>query len=97
MELPVGDLLTPQHKALIAAKMNEHAKNGCPMCHGESWAIAADRVLVLAERPTPGLITSAPVVFIPVVPVVCNTCSFQMHFNAIALGVMDKEGQMTDG
>ena len=55
----------------------------CPICKKDEWTMP-EHVFTIVEHNSLGGTTT------PVIAVICSNCGYQLHFNAIILGIIKK-------
>lgn len=81
--------LSKSQRELILQKIGNIWKSDppCPICSSPSWGVT--NILEMKEFNEGNYCPGAAIT--PLVGVKCNTCSYTILFNAIALGIVDPE------
>jgi hypothetical protein len=74
----------------IAKFLNEKWKGQklCPVCQSNKWGVS-DKPVELREFTPGAFVVGGPVY--PLVSVTCNVCGHTLLFNAIVMGVVDRD------
>lgn len=86
--------LTEEKLEVVLKKLDEDSKGGitCPVCGTKLWAVNKT-IMELREFNNGDLSVGANTSVMPLITLTCSECSNTMFFNAIMLGVVDKDNE----
>ena len=83
--------------AAVRRFLSERVKEGtCSCCGSKSWSYD-DTLFEVREFHGGSLVAGGGVPIMPLLVLTCDTCGSVRFFNALVAGLVDKEGQPTDG
>ena len=88
--------LTEKQVKKVQEEHNKWKDKKCPFCHGKKWLIS-DSIFELREFGGGDLIISKESSIMPVIALICESCSHTLFLNAIKMGIIkgkeDKNGK----
>ena len=88
--------ITEEQKKIIQENFKKHWENKkCPFCKNNNWTLS-ETILELREFEGGGLNIGKSQIM-PVISLICDTCSNTIFLNAIKLGIIEKEEYKKNG
>ncbi len=82
--------LNDEQKKILETRLRFLNKASCPLCEGKKWVIH-DTIFEIREFHGGNFVVGGKSAIIPVVSVSCATCGHTLFFNAIQIGLLEKE------
>ena len=84
--------LTEDQIKIVVNKLNSDSKGGitCPVCGNKLWTVN-NKVMEMREYHDGKFVMGGDASIMPVVSLVCSQCGNTLLFNAIRLGVVEKD------
>jgi ribosomal protein S27AE len=87
--------LTKKQADKIVGELNKFIPHFCPICHSGEMSIN-ENIFEMREFNGGNLILGGQSAVFPVIPLSCGKCGHTIFFNAVLLGILNKEGKNID-